>query len=490
MQPVIVAVNQVCIPDGRLICECIHRCLSIGRDTTGKTVPGRGTKVKEEEYVLDSDPLLWPILLQIVLIALNAVFACAEIAVISVNDTKLEKLAETDKRARTLAKLTVVPAKFLATIQVAITLSGFLGSAFAADNFAPYLVEALKSVGINMHPSVAVILITVILSYVTLIFGELVPKRLAMKNAEKLALGMAKMLYFVSVIFAPLVWLLTVSTNGVLRLLGVDPNAEEEEVTEEEIRMMVDAGSEKGTIDSDEKEMIQNVFEFDDICADEICTHRPDVAFLWADDSLEEWEKTIHESRHSLFPVCGEDADDILGILDAKDYFRLRGCTKDEILAQAVKRPYFVPEYIKADVLFANMKKSGNYFAVVLDEYGGMDGIITLRDLIEQLVGTLTEEDEEDRPEEIQKISDELWRIQGSASLDDVSEALGVMLPEEDYDTFGGYIFGKLAAIPEDGSQFELEVDGLHIKVLQVKEHRIAGTVVRVLPKEDKEEDE
>ena len=205
---------------------------------------------------------------------------------------------------------------------------------------------------------------------------------------------------------------------------------------------------------------------------------------------MEEWEKTIHESRHSLFPVCGEDADDILGILDAKDYFRLRGCTKDEILAQAVKRPYFVPEYIKADVLFANMKKNGNYFAVVLDEYGGMDGIITLRDLIEQLVGTLTEEDEEDRPEDIQKISDELWRIQGSTPLDDVSEALGVELPEEDYDTFSGYIFGKLAVIPEDGSQFELEADGLHIKVLQVKEHRIEGTLVRVLPKEPEEEAE
>ncbi|HIV25770.1 MAG TPA: HlyC/CorC family transporter [Candidatus Scatomonas pullistercoris] len=437
---------------------------------------------------MDSDPLLWPILLQIVLIALNAVFACAEIAVISVNDAKLEKLAETDSRARILQKLTKVPAKFLATIQVAITLSGFLGSAFAADNFAPYLVNALKSVGITIHQSVAVVLITVILSYVTLIFGELVPKRLAMKSAEKLALGMAKMLYGVSVIFAPLVWLLTVSTNGVLRLLGVDPNAEEEQVTEEEIRMMVDAGSEKGTIDTDEKEMIQNVFEFDDISADEICTHRPDVAFLWADDSLEEWEKTIHESRHSLFPVCGEDADDILGILDAKDFFRLRGSSKDEILAQAVKRPYFVPEYIKADVLFANMKKSGNYFAVVLDEYGGMDGIITLRDLIEQLVGTLTEEDEEDRTEEIEKVSEDLWRIQGSTPMDDVSEALGVELPEEDYDTFGGYIFGKLAVIPEDGSQFELEVDGLHIKVLQVKEHRIEGTLVRVLPKQEEAE--
>lgn len=454
-----------------------------------KMLPRRRNRYKEEEFILDGD-LLLPILLQIVLIALNAVFACAEIAVISVNDAKLEKIAETDKRGKTLQKLTRVPTKFLSTIQVAITLSGFLGSAFAADNFAPYLVNGLKSVGITLHQSVAVVLITVILSYITLIFGELVPKRLAMKNPEKLALGMAKMLYVVSVIFSPLVWLLTVSTNGVLRLLGVDPNEEDEQVTEEEIRLMVDAGSEKGTIDTDEKEMIQNVFEFDDISADEICTHRPDVTLIWADDSMEEWEKTIHESRHSLFPVCGEDADDILGILDAKDYFRLRGCTKDEILAQAVKRPYFVPEYIKADVLFANMKKNGNYFAVVLDEYGGMDGIITLRDLIEQLVGTLTEEDEEDRPEDIQKISDELWRIQGSTPLDDVSEALGVELPEEDYDTFSGYIFGKLAVIPEDGSQFELEADGLHIKVLQVKEHRIEGTLVRVLPKEPEEEAE
>ena len=184
-----------------------------------KMFPPRRNRYKEEEFILDGD-LLLPILLQIVLIALNAVFACAEIAVISVNDAKLEKIAEMDKRGKTLQKLTRVPTKFLSTIQVAITLSGFLGSAFAADNFAPYLVNGLKSVGITLHQSVAVVLITVILSYITLIFGELVPKRLAMKNPEKLALGMAKMLYVVSVIFSPLVWLLTVSTNGVLRLLG------------------------------------------------------------------------------------------------------------------------------------------------------------------------------------------------------------------------------------------------------------------------------
>ena len=439
---------------------------------------------------MDSDPWIWPIILQIILIALNAVFACAEIAVISMNDTKLEKLAaEGDKRAVTLSKLTAVPAKFLATIQVAITLSGFLGSAFAADNFAAKLVSALAGIGFYMPQAVAVILITIVLSYFTLVFGELVPKRLAMKKTEQLALGMAKLLYVVSKIFAPLVGLLTVSTNGILRLLGVDPNEEEEEVTEEEIRMMVDAGSEKGTIDTEEKEMIQNVFEFDDIPVDEICTHRTDVFLLWADERLEEWEKTIHESRHSLFPVCGESADDILGILDAKDYFRLKGCSRDEIMAQAIRPAYFVPENLKAALLLRNMKKSGNYFAVVLDEYGGMNGIITLRDLIEQLVGDLTDEDEEEKPEEIRQVSENVWNIQGVTPLDDVEEALNIKLPVDEYDTFGGYIFGNLGAIPADGSQFELEADGLRIKVIEVKEHRIEGTVVERLP-EKKETEE
>ena len=439
---------------------------------------------------MDSDPWIWPIILQIILIALNAVFACAEIAVISMNDTKLEKLAaEGDKRAVTLSKLTAVPAKFLATIQVAITLSGFLGSAFAADNFAAKLVSALAGIGFYMPQAVAVILITIVLSYFTLVFGELVPKRLAMKKTEQLALGMAKLLYVVSKIFAPLVGLLTVSTNGILRLLGVDPNEEEEEVTEEEIRMMVDAGSEKGTIDTEEKEMIQNVFEFDDIPVDEICTHRTDVFLLWADERLEEWEKTIHESKHSLFPVCGESADDILGILDAKDYFRLKGCSRDEIMAQAIRPAYFVPENLKAALLLRNMKKSGNYFAVVLDEYGGMNGIITLRDLIEQLVGDLTDEDEEEKPEEIRQVSENVWNIQGVTPLDDVEEALNIKLPVDEYDTFGGYIFGNLGAIPADGSQFELEADGLRIKVIEVKEHRIEGTVVERLP-EKKETEE
>ena len=237
------------------------------------------------------DSFLWPLVLQFVLIALNAVFACTEIAVISVNDVKLARMtAAGDKRAARLSKLTSQPARFLATIQVAITLAGFLGSAFAADNFSGVLVEWLLSLGVKMPvgtlETIAVIGITLILSYITLIFGELVPKRVAMKKAEPLALGISGFISVMSKFFSPLVWLLTASTNAVLRLIGIDPNAEEEHVSEEEIRMMVDAGSEKGVIDQSEKKMIQNIFEFDDMPVSEFATHRTDVTFLWEERAL------------------------------------------------------------------------------------------------------------------------------------------------------------------------------------------------------------
>lgn len=445
--------------------------------------------------MLDSDPLIWPIILQIILIALNAVFACAEIAVVSMNDTKLAKMAsEGNKRAVRLEKLVSSPSGFLATIQVAITLSGFMGSAYAAENFSDRLTAWLMHMGVPFPEktldALAVFLITLLLSYATLVFGELVPKRIAMKNSEKIALGMATMLSVIGKCFAPLVWLLTASTNGVLRLIGIDPDQEEEEVTEEEIRMMVDAGSEKGTIDCTEKEIIQNVFEFDDLSVDEICTHRTDVTVLWAEDDKEEWERVIHESRHSLFPVCGEGVDDILGVIAAKDYFRLQDLKKEEIMAQAVRQAYYVPESIKADILFRNMKKSGNYFAVVLDEYGGMNGIVTLRDLIEQLVGDLVEEDDEERPQEITQLEENVWKIHGGTTLDDVQSALGIELPLEEYDTFGGYVFGNVGSIPEDGSQFELETEDLYIKVIEIREHRIESAIVRKKEKQQDEEEE
>ena len=424
------------------------------------------------------------LLLQVVLIFLNAVFASAEIAVISVSDAKLAKLEEDgNKKAKKLKKLTENPANFLATIQIAITLSGFLASAFAAENFSDGLTELILSTGFTaVSPqglnSVSVVVITLLLSYFTLVFGELVPKRVAMKKTEQLALGVASLITVISKVCAPVVWILTASTNGVLRLMGIDPNSDDDEVSEEEIRLMVDEGAQKGVIDADDQEMINNVFEFDDLVADEFATHRTDISLLWLEESTEEWAATIHESRHSKYPVCDETVDKIIGVLDVKDFFRLQNEPKEVILKEAIRPAYFVPESIHADVLFKQMKKTHNYFAVVLDEYGGMTGIVTMNDLLEQIVGDLDEEPtpEEEEPE-IEKLDSKTWKIQGGADLEEVAEALNVELPVDEYDTFGGYIFGNYGTIPDDGSVFEIDLPPLHIKVTEIKDHRIKKAI-------------
>lgn len=443
---------------------------------------------------MNDDSIMWPIILQVILIMLNAVFACAEIAVISMNDNKLAKMASKgDKRAIRLARLTSQPARFLATIQVAITLSGFLGSAFAADNFSDKLVDILVGLGVKIPEStmdtISVILITLILSYFTLVFGELVPKRIAMKKAEPLALGMSALITFISKVFAPIVWLLTVSTNALLRLFGIDPNANDDEVTEEEIRMMVDVGSEKGTIDLEEKTMIQRVFEFDDISVGEIVTHRTEVVILWADESLEQWEETLHESRHSLYPVCCESIDNIIGILNTKDFFRLEETSMENILACAVRPAYFVPETVKADVLFRNMKNSRNHFAVVLDEYGGMVGIVTINDLLEQLVGDFMDDDTLPAASpDIERIDENTWRIKGTTSLREISEQLNIPLRNDKYDTLSGLVFDIYGSIPQDGDEFNVETEGLIIKVISIKEHRVEQALVCLSQNKEEEE--
>lgn len=435
------------------------------------------------------------LLIQVVLIALNAIFASAEIAVLTVNEAKLERMAEQgNKRAGRLFRLTREPAKFLATIQVAITLSGFLGSAFAADNFSDPLVDLALSLGVNVPRStldvIAVVLITLILSYVTLIFGELVPKRIAMKRSEQIAMGISGIVSGISVAFKPLVWLLSVSTNLVLRLCGIDPNEAEDQVSEEEIRMMVDAGSEKGTIDHQEKEFIQNVFEFNDIMVGNISTHRTDVVVLWLEDTDEVWEKTIHESRHTLYPVCDGSPDKIVGILNAKDYFRLGDKSRQSVMDQAVHPAYFVPETIKADLLFRNMKKTRNTMAVVMDEYGGMVGIITIYDLIEELVGDLGDEpDDPGDPEPyIEELDSGLWKLVGNVPLKDIHEATGLELCSEDYDTFTGFVFDALGTIPDNGEQdIDLELKGMKIHISRILDHQVDLATIAV-PQEAEDE--
>ncbi len=426
------------------------------------------------------------ILLQIVLIALNAVFACAEIAIISMNDTKLAKMAsDGDKRAIRLEKLTSQPARFLATIQVAITLSGFLGSAFAAENFSGVLVDWLLSLGVPLSAkvldSIAVVFITIVLSYFTLVFGELVPKQVAMRKAEPLALGMSGLISGISKVFAPLVSFLTLSTNGVLRLFRIDPNAEEDNVSEEEIRMMVDVGSEKGTIDTEEREFIQNVFEFDDLSAEDLATHRTEMVTLDLEDSMEIWKDIIYTTKHTRYPICGDSVDNIVGVLNTKDYFRLEDKSRESVMENAVYPAYFVPDTVKADVLFRNMKKNRHSFAVVLDEYSGVTGIITINDLVEQLVGDLCDEDEAEEPILIESIGEKTWKVHGSTLLEDLSAEIGISLPCDEYDTFNGLVFHALGSIPEDGVNGvddEIEIQGLTVKITEIKNHQVETAVI------------
>lgn len=430
------------------------------------------------------------IILLIILIALNAMFAATEIAVISMNDVKLKNMAEGgDKRAIRLVNLTEQPARFLSTIQVAITLASLLQSAVAAETFADQIVDKLLDAGVSIAPGVlhgvSIVVITLILSYFTLVFGELVPKRVAMKKTELIALGMSGILYGVAKAFAPIVWLLTKSTNGILRILRINPEEEDSSVTEESIKMMLAEGKEKGVIQPEEDELIQNIFEFDDITAEEMCTHRRDVIALSLSNDFEEWKKTIRESRHTKYPVCGDNLDDIVGVLDTRDYFMHPAGDKQQVVDNTVEKAMLVPESMKANSLFRKMQENREYFAVVIDEYGGMSGIVTLHDIMEALLGDLSEKESPIKPEEIEKLSEDKFVIQGSADLEDVAEALDIEMPIDVYDTFSGFICGVLGRIPEEGEKFKCQWEDWTITAHNVKHHIVeSATIERVKEQE------
>lgn len=429
------------------------------------------------------DHVIWMLLLQVVLIGLNAVFACAEIAVISVNENKVEKLAEKgNRKAKKLLGLVEDPARFLATIQVAITLSGFLGSAFAADNFSGYFVDWLVGLGVSISPeildTIAVIVITIILSYFTLVFGELVPKQIAMRKKEQLALSVASLITVISLVFKPLVSLLTISTNGVLRLFGMDPNDEGDDVSEEEIRLMVEAGSEKGTIDLEENEWIQNVFEFDDLPIKDVMTHRKDVRMLDWSDPIEVWNEQIMKSSHSLLPLYQENKDHIVGVLNVKRYFRLKDRSNKEDVKKAILEPYFVPENLKADVLFRHMKKEKKKLAIVLDEYGGVCGVVTMNDLIEELIGDLNDDEQ---TQWIEPAGKNRWKLIGNVSLDEIEEMTGVIMEDGEEETLNGLIYKVLDRVPDDGERFGFEKDGLGFEIVLIKDHQVHYAIVKKL---------
>lgn len=445
---------------------------------------------------MPSDPL-WPqLLLQAVLILVNAFFAATEIAVISLNENVLAHQAENgDKKAARLLRIVRTPTRFLSTIQIGITLAGFLGSAFAAENFASRITNWLVvGKGFTAMPreavnAASVVVITLILSFFTLILGELVPKRVAMKKADVVARFSCGVVSFLAAVMRPIIWLLTACTNGVLRLFGIDPKDEEDEVSEAEIRMMVDIGEEKGAIQREEKEMIENIFEFNNTTAEDVMIHRPDMQVVWSADTDEEIMETIAKSGLSRFPVCEEDVDDIIGILSTRDYLMNSRQGNPKPLKGLLREAYFVPESVRADVLFRDMQSKKVHMVIVVDEYGGTSGLVTMEDLLEEIVGNIYDEFDPLEDQDIVRLGENLWRVAGSAELEELGEAMEMDLPEdEEYDTLGGLIFDRLSVIPKDGSQFTIDTWGLHIRVEKFSDRRVEVALIsKLLPKTETE---
>ncbi len=435
------------------------------------------------------DPIGSHLLLQFVLILINAFFAATEIAVISINENRVRKQAEEgDKKAAMMLRLAESPSDFLSTIQVAITLGGFLASAFAASNIASRITQSMLASGFTLLSeqalsTVSMILVTIILSYFTLVLGELTPKRIAMQNPEKVARMSSRIIIVVQVLFKPIVWLLSISTNGLLRLMRIDPHAAKAAVTEEEIRLMVDISSERGTIQEDEREMIENIFEFNNITAEYVMVHRMDVVAIHVDDTNAEILQTIRDSGLSRFPVYDEDIDDITGILNTRDFLLNAQDEPRKTLRELLRPAYLVPETVPADVLFRNMQKQKVHMAIVVDEYGGMSGIVTMEDLIEEIVGNIYDEFDPAEENEIVSIGDNLWRCDGSIELETLADALEIELPlDEEYDTLGGMVFSCFNTIPKDGSTPEVDIYGLHIKAETIIDHRLESALVSKIP--------
>ena len=432
------------------------------------------------------------LLLQVVLILLNAFFASAEIAIISLNKSKLEKLSEDgDKSAKHLLKLTDAPANFLSTIQIGITLAGFLGSAFAADNFASLLANWVyndlkwQAISYSVINTFSVILITIILSYFTLVFGELVPKRIAMQKPYKVAKFASKVISAIAIIMKPVIWFLSFSTNLILKIFRYKTEAEEENVTEDEIKMMVDLGEKKGTVEENEKKWIENVFEFNDTIVREIMTPSRDVKYVLLDNSRKEIEEMIRETGFSRYPVCKTNLNDVVGVLNIKDYF----LNQDKKIKDLVRPAYFVPETTLCDDLFHNLQKTKNGIAIIVDEYGTTTGIITTEDLLEEIVGNIYDEYDEEEVE-FKKISENEYQVAGDLLVSDLSEYLNIDIEESDaYDTVGGLIFSCLDSVPKDNSKITIEKDGLSFTVMKIQNRRIKEVIVKILPKKDDEID-
>lgn len=447
----------------------------------------------------DPGSIILKVVLLFALILVNAFFAMSEMAIVTLNDSKMEKMAdEGHKKAKKVLRLTEDSSRFLSTIQVGVTLAGFLTSAVAATSFSSILTAWLTDI-FNISDgsvkgliaSLSLILITILISYFSLVLGELLPKRIAMHNPESISFRVVGILLFFKAIMRPIVALLSASTNGMLRLFGINPKDTPQAVTEEEIRMLVDVGEEKGVIEESQKEMINNIFEFDDIVAADVMTHRTDVVAIDINDSFTTVLKTVMEEGYSRIPVYDDDLDDIKGVLYVKDLLKFVGQDLPKRgVSKLMRKAYFVPESKKCGELFAEMTEKRIQLAIVSDEYGGFAGIVTIEDLLESIVGNMQDE-YDDEEEEFEKLNDTTYTIDGVTDIEEVEEELGIKLPQGEYDTVAGMIMSILGRIPEENETPTVEVAGCEFTVESINERRIERVKIVKLPvEEEAEEDE
>ena len=443
--------------------------------------------------------LVSQILLQVVFILLNAFFAGSEIAFLSLNQMKLSKKAEEgDKTSAALLKVVENPNTFLSGIQVAITLSGFLSAAFGTENFSGYLDSfMLETLALPIPAGVAsvisTVVVTVIISFFSIAFGEMVPKRIAMQKPMAFAVPALYILKVMVVVFKPMFVLLNVCTNGTLRLLGMKVEASEDAASEEDLRLMVESSGEQGTIDQDEQEWIENVFDFNDMTASSAMTPEPDVTAFALDEDPQEILTAIRETGLSRYPVYEDDVNDICGILNARDFLLNLQEENPRPLKSLLRPAYFVPESVHADQLFKDMQAQKQHLAVVVDEYGGTAGVVTIEDLLEEIVGDIFDEFDPAEPQELTEMGQGMWRVAGSMRVEEFAEALDFELPEDrEYDTVAGLILSCLPSIPEDGTTPSVEVCGLHFDVQTIEDRKILWAMVHKLapvPEDDAEEE-
>jgi putative hemolysin len=430
---------------------------------------------------MDPDPgdlhYLPQLLLLFVLILINAYFAAAEMAIVSVSKAKIKSLAaDGNRNALILQSLLEQPNKFLSTIQVVITLAGFLTSAAAATSMGDDVGAILHDLGLPYGYQIAVVLITVVLSYFSLVLGELYPKRMAMQSAEKFALFSARPILLISKAAAPFVWLLSKSVNLLLRISGREGEGLEEQYSEEEIKSLLEVGRETGLINEAGKEMITSVFEFDDKLAYEIMTPRTDVYMININEPLTSYIDELLEERFSRIPIYDKDVDDVIGVLYMKDFIiKARQYGFDKVhIRKILQKPYFVPESKNIDELFRDMQRSKTHIALLIDEYGGFSGIVTIEDMIEEIMGNIDDEYDDNEPK-LESAGENMWLLDGGYYIDDLNEAFSLNIESNEHETIGGFIVDQIGEIPDDGDakEYVVETEGFVFKVESVKDRRI-----------------